>query len=261
MQSDRFRHLTTASPFRTHSIMRILVFQHLAIEHPGIFRQFWREDGYHPTTIEIDEGEPIPSFDNFDLLVVMGGPQDVWQEDRFPWLVQEKAAIRRWVVEIGKPYLGICLGHQLLASALGGKVGKMPVPEVGLAPVTLTRDGMSDPALAGFPQTVDSFHWHGAEVSEPPAGATVLASSSLCAVQAMRWGKHAYGFQYHCEIEPSTVDDWGQIPAYRASLIKALGEEGAARLPGEVLPRLLGFRASAIQLHRNLMTMIGPGRP
>ena len=76
----------------------------------------------------------------------------------------------------------------------------------------------------------------------------------------MRWGKHAYGFQYHCEIEPSTVDDWGQIPAYKASLIKALGEDGAARLPGDVLTRLPGFRASALQLHRNLMGVIGAGR-
>lgn len=241
--------------------MRILVFQHLAIEHPGIFRQFWREDGYRSVTIEIDEGEPIPAFDNFDLLVVMGGPQDVWQEDRFPWLVQEKAAIRRWVVEMGKPYLGICLGHQLLASALGGKVGKMPGPEVGLAPVTLTQDGMSDPVLKGFPQTIEAFHWHGAEVAEPPAGATVLASSALCAVQAMRWGQHAYGFQYHCEIESSTVDDWGRIPVYRASLIKALGEEKAASLASDVSPRLPGFHASALRLHRNLMATVGSGRP
>jgi GMP synthase-like glutamine amidotransferase len=240
--------------------MRILVFQHLAIEHPGVFRQFWHDAGYHPTTVELDEGASIPSFENFDLLVVMGGPQDVWQEDRFPWLVQEKAAIRRWVREMEKPYLGICLGHQLLASALGGKVGKMPSPEVGLVPVTLTQQGLSDPALAGFPQTVESFHWHGAEVIEPPAGATVLASSAACAVQAMRWGKHAYGFQYHCEIEPSTVDDWGQIPTYKASLIKALGEDGAARLAGDVLSRLPGFRASALQLHRNLMAIIGAGR-
>lgn len=241
--------------------MRILVFQHLAIEHPGVFRQFWRESGYRPTTVELDEGEPVPSLEDFDLLVVMGGPQDVWQEDRFPWLVQEKAAIRHWVRQLEKPYLGICLGHQLLAAALGGKVGKMPVPEVGLAPVTLTQEGMSDPALAGFPQIVDSFHWHGAEVSEPPEGAAVLASSDLCAVQAMRWGKHAYGFQYHCEIEPSTVDDWGQIPAYRASLVKALGEQGAARLASDVLPRLPGFRTAALQLHRNLMSIIAPRRP
>jgi len=239
--------------------MRILVFQHLAIEHPGVFRQFWRESGHHPTTVEIDEGEPIPALDDFDLLVVMGGPQDVWQEDRFPWLVQEKAAIHRWVAEMKKPYLGICLGHQLLASALGGKVGKMPAPEVGLAPVTLTQDGLSDSVLTGFPQTVEAFHWHGAEVAEPPAGATVLASSALCKVQAMRWGQHAYGFQYHCEIESSTVDDWGQIPAYRASLIKALGEDGAAHLPGDVLARLPGFHASALQLHRNLMSVIGVG--
>jgi GMP synthase-like glutamine amidotransferase len=236
--------------------MRILVFQHVNVEHPGVFREFWREAGDELAAVELDQGDKIPPLDDFDLLVVMGGPQDVWQEDRFPWLIEEKAAIRHWVQDLKKPYLGICLGHQLLGDALGGKVGKMKRPEVGLTHVKLTGDGQRDPVLAGFSSEVESFQWHGAEVAVPPEGAIVLAANEACPVQAMRWGDHAYGFQYHCEIEVSTVDDWERIPEYKASLVQALGEEKANNLSSEVLPRLPQFRASALKLNHNFMKLL-----
>ena len=97
--------------------MHILVFQHIAIEHPGIFRDFFRDDGVRWTAVELDQGEAIPDLTDFDALWVMGGPMDAWQEDAHPWLVPEKAAIRRAVTELNMPFLGVCLGHQLLADA------------------------------------------------------------------------------------------------------------------------------------------------
>ena len=109
--------------------MKFLIFQHVRVEHPGVFREFFAADGIEWRAIELDEGEPIPSLDGFDALLSFGGPMDVWQEREYPWLVAEKAAIRSWVCERQKPFLGICLGHQLLADALGGRVAKMDVPE------------------------------------------------------------------------------------------------------------------------------------
>jgi GMP synthase-like glutamine amidotransferase len=236
--------------------MRILVFQHVPVEHPGVFRDFWSESGHHWDAVELDAGESIPDLRRYDLLVAMGGPMDVWEEDVHPWLRSEKEAIREWVINLGRPFLGICLGHQLLAEALGGTVSPMARPEVGITEVELTPLGQRDPIFTGFAARVETFQWHGAEISKLPNGAEVLASNAASPVQAMRWGRHAYGFQYHMEITSETVTDWELIPAYKTSLERALGIEEASRLGEIVAPRLSAFRQAARRLNRNLSTMI-----
>jgi GMP synthase-like glutamine amidotransferase len=236
--------------------MRILVFQHVPVEHPGVFRNLWRERGEEWHAVELDAGEAIPDLDDFDLLVVMGGPMDVWQEDIYPWLATEKASIRHWVKDLHRPFLGICLGHQLLAASLGGTVGLMARPEIGLGDVELTDAGRQDPLFAGFTRRTETFQWHGAEVSKLPDGAEILAANSACPVQAFRWGRCAYGLQYHVEITASTVGEWNAIPEYRAGLERTLGADGASRLDEAVSRELPGLQASARRLNDNVAKIV-----
>lgn len=236
--------------------MKIIVLQHLPVEHPGIFRDFLRADGLTWDTVELDAGEPIPDLEPYDLMMVMGGPQDVWQEDTYPWLVEEKIAIRRFVKDMNRPYLGLCLGHQLLADALGGVVGPGAKPEVGVLTVSKTADGEADGLLKGIATSSDVLQWHGAEVKSVPDGCTVLASSPVCAIQAIRYGRHAWGLQYHVEATASTVEDWAAIPAYAAALESSLGHGAVDNLRDDVKSRLPAFAADARQIYGNLMQAV-----
>ena len=140
--------------------MNVLILQHAAVEHPGIFLDFFREDGFRWMTVELDEGKPIPELNSFDLMLVMGGSQDVWQEDQYPWLRQEKAAIRnrgRYAATLS----GICLGHQLLADAIGGLVRLAKSPEVGVMTVSRTRAGHRESLLRALPDPMTVLQWHG----------------------------------------------------------------------------------------------------
>lgn len=233
--------------------MRVLVFQHIAIEHPGIFRDFFREDGVDWTAVELDEGEPIPDLGDYDALWVMGGPMDVWQEDAHPWLVREKAAIREAVLKRDMPFLGVCLGHQLLADALGGKVGPMAEAEVGILGVSLTEAGRNDPLMRGLPATGKCLQWHGAAVVEPPLGARILAQSAACPVQAIGVGRHAWGLQYHVELTEATVPEWGCVPEYARSLEKTLGASSLAAFTAAAQDHMADFNLDARQLYDNFM--------
>ena len=143
---------------------RVVIFQHAANCHPGTIAGHLVADGLVPTIVQLDRGEAIPDLDRYDILIVMGGPMDVWQEDRFAWLRDEKAAIRAWVAERDKPFLGVCLGHQLLADALGGEVGPAAVGEIDLLDVELSGAGRRHRLFAGFAETKRGVQWHGAEV-------------------------------------------------------------------------------------------------
>lgn len=232
--------------------MHCLVFQHLEAEHPGVFREFFAASGDTFDVIRFDLDQPIPALDRYDMMLVMGGPQDTWQEAEYPWLVREKIAIREFVETWQKPYLGICLGHQLLAAALGGTVAPSATPEVGVMPIEKTPEGEAEPALAGFADIATVLQWHGAEVTKLPASAVSLASSPACAVQAMRIRDHAFGIQFHIEATTETVADWMAVPENAIVLQRVLGDAAAGNLALEVRQNLPDFRTAAERLYHEV---------
>jgi GMP synthase-like glutamine amidotransferase len=239
--------------------MHFLVLQHIACEHPGVLRDFMREDGTTWDAVELDRGDAIPSLDAYDALVVMGGPMDVWDEAEHPWLVDEKRYIREAVEQRKLPYLGLCLGHQLLADALGGRVEPMATPEVGILSVELAQAAEGDRLFAGVPERSAALQWHSAEVTKPPEGATVLARSELCAIQAFRVGTNAYGIQYHVELTQATVPEWGCVPAYETALEATLGPGSLERLRDEADANMPGFNETARTLYDNFTCVVRAG--
>lgn len=236
--------------------MHFLVFQHIEVEHPGIFRDFMRQDGISWDTVELDEGDNIPGLEDYDALIVMGGPMDVWEENEHPWLVTEKQAIRQAIVELNMPYLGFCLGHQLMADALGGKVGKMAKPEVGILDIELTSDGLESALFSGTQKNIKSLQWHGAEVIEPPPGSLILAKSPSCSLQALQYKNTAFSMQCHIEMIDSTVSDWGKIAEYEQSLEKTLGPGSLEKLDTEVEKHMPNFNNSAKIIYNNFISQL-----
>lgn len=236
--------------------MKFLVFQHINIEHPGVFRDFMVNEGIEWDTVELDEGDSIPMLQGYDALWVMGGPMDVWEEDKYPWLIDEKRAIREAVVERRLPFLGLCLGHQLLAVALDGECQKMVAPEVGVCEIGLTQAGLKDSLFAGSEPNSEALQWHGVEVTRLPMGGVSLASSPACAVQAQRVGDWAYSLQFHVEITESTVREWGAVPAYQKALETSLGPGALERLDAACNEQMHAFNNSAHKLFNNFLRII-----
>lgn len=183
--------------------MRIHVFQHVAFEDPGTIRLWAEAKGHALSATRLDADESPPPPDAYDLLVVLGGPMNIHEEEAHPWLAAEKAAVRA-AVDAGKGVLGICLGAQLLSHILGGEVTQNEHVEIGWQPVTLTPQGAAHPLFAGFPETFTAFHWHG-DTFSIPAGAIHAASSPGCANQAFVLGDRVAGLQFHLETAPANL--------------------------------------------------------
>ena len=195
--------------------MEVIVLQHIKIEDPGYIKDLMLLDNVNLTTIELDEGEKIPNdLNKFDAMFCMGGPMDTWMEDKYPWLIEEKKKIKNFVVDLQKPYLGFCLGCQLLGEAVGGKVVKSNPAEIGMMDINFSNKKNNDSLFSSFPNKIKSLQWHSYEVNnlESNKDVTILASSSITKYQIFKYKNHAYGIQFHIEIKNTTVNEWGCVP-------------------------------------------------
>lgn len=208
--------------------MRVHWLQHVPFEDLGSIAPWLQRAGHDVTVTRLHAGDKPPSPDEYDWLIVMGGPMNIYQQAEFPWLVEEKLCIKRAIKE-GKKLLGICLGAQLIADVLQARVYSNEELEIGWHSVKLTAEAINLPLFSGFSRTFDAFHWHG-DAFGIPDGCHLAASSKGCPHQAFTRGKNIVGIQFHLETTPDSAK----------YLIEHCGEElepgrRYAQMPDEIL--------------------------
>lgn len=186
--------------------MAILVLQHHPAEHPARLGATLRDFGHRLRVIELNDGDALPpDLDDVDGIITLGGPMNVDQAGKHPWLEAEFELVRR-AHEQGVPLVGLCLGAQVIAHALGGKVQPMDQPEVGWLAVRQSFPGTIDPLLSGIPWRTTQFHLHGQQITDLPEGGVPLAGSDATPIQAFKVGLRTYAFQYHFELARPDID-------------------------------------------------------
>ena len=239
--------------------MEVIVLQHIKIEDPGYIKDLMLNDGVNLTTIELDEGEKIPNdLNKFDAMFCMGGPMDTWMEKKYPWLIDEKKKIKEFVVTLKKPYLGFCLGCQLLGEAVGGNVVKSNPSEIGIMDVNFSAEKKNDSLFSSFPNKIKSLQWHSYEVGNLQSNkdVVILASSPITKYQIFKYQNHAYGIQFHIEIKDTTVNEWGCVPEYKSALEKQLGEGALEKFDKEAKSNMSQMNNYSKILYSNFKKLI-----
>ena len=207
----------------------VLVIQHVPHEGPGTFEPVFKRAGC--SLLPVLASDPTahwPDLRELAGIVLMGGPQSVYEQDRYPYLTRELALLRQ-ALKQELPILGVCLGAQLLAAALGAKVTQNPAgKEIGWYPLTREPGADGDPLFEFFGQTETVFQWHG-DAFALPKGAVRMSSSPLCQEQAFRYGDHAYGLQFHVEVTESMIRAWMQANAKELVALRGIIDPAAIR--------------------------------
>jgi len=183
--------------------VRIHVLQHVPFENIGSIADWAARKGHPVTVSHLYAGDLLPALDAFDWLIVMGGPMGVYDEDRYPWIAAEKTFLRA-VLNTDKPVLGICLGAQFIADALGAKVYRNAHREIGWFPITFTGAAPRSPLFGSFPPKLIAYHWHG-DTYDLPAGAVHIARSEACENQAFVYEDRVVALQFHFEVKADNV--------------------------------------------------------
>jgi GMP synthase (glutamine-hydrolysing) len=183
--------------------MRLHVFQHVPFEGPAEIARWAHERGHALSFTHWYAGDPAPDLAAIDGLIVLGGPMNIYEHRAFPWLVEEKKFLTQALAQ-GRPVVGVCLGAQLLADVLGGKVFQNPVREIGWWPIRWRTAARAAPGWDFLPETSTPLHWHGDTFSLPPS-AQWLAETDDCAHQAFAWGRLALGLQFHLEVNAPSL--------------------------------------------------------
>jgi GMP synthase-like glutamine amidotransferase len=208
--------------------MAVLICKNIKHEGPGTIENYLTTHNIPYKIIDLSRGEKIPGHESFDVLILMGGPMSVTDEDAYAYLQKESELVKDFV-EKKKKILGICLGAQIMAKALGARVYKGAEDEIGWYDVELTDEGLKDPAIKALSfdskkenlsRKIKVFHWHG-ETFTMPASAIRLAGSERYPNQAFRYKENAYAFQFHIEVNKKMIYDWfEETPLYSDKLRK-----------------------------------------
>jgi GMP synthase-like glutamine amidotransferase len=185
--------------------MNIHFLQHVPFETPAGIGDWARQHGHSSSSTAFYENDPLPDRSDYDWLVVLGGPMNIYDHDRHPWLEEEKRFLRD-AIESGKVVLGVCLGAQLISSVLGGKVIRNEFREIGWHPVWRTPESESSTVFHMLPREFTAFHWHGDVFSVPP-GCTLAIESEACANQAFDYENRVFALQFHLESNTESIEN------------------------------------------------------
>jgi GMP synthase-like glutamine amidotransferase len=187
-------------------LTNILVFQNEECEHLGVFSKILNENNISYQYIKLYEEEEIPNLNDYSAIIILGGPMNVYEERKYPFLKKENSSIKE-ALKINKPMLGICLGAQIIARAAGAKVYPAKRKEIGWFTIDLTVEGRDDTVFKGLERQLSVFQWHG-DTFDMPTESKKLATSNLIPNQAFSIGETTYALQFHLEVTKQMISEW-----------------------------------------------------
>lgn len=234
---------------------RVLALQHVDDDPPGYLSEILQEHGIACDIIDVTQ-KPVPDPVHYQAIISMGGSQHVYEDQDLPYMISEKAALRR-AFEKDVAILGICLGGQILANALEAEVRRHTLTELGFYSIPLTEAGRQDPLFAGLPDYQYAFHWH-QDIFDLPEGAICLASNENAPNQAFRYGRSAYGLQFHIELNSAMLENWVRWPAFAREIIDLLDDaEAPEELERQWINHAATYRTHTRTLFENFLRIAG----